>query len=54
MQSTAILEDLQKIYAETVDLGMTVKIWGFPSQLINQPRGYGHTTRATPGVSLSL
>jgi hypothetical protein len=26
--------------------------WGFPSQFINQPRGYGHTTRATPGVSL--
>jgi hypothetical protein len=29
-----------------------VKTWGFPSHFINQPRGYGHTTRATPGVSL--
>jgi hypothetical protein len=29
-----------------------LKTWGFPSQFINQPRGYGHTTRATPGVSL--
>jgi hypothetical protein len=28
------------------------KTWGFPSQFINQPRGYGRTTRATPGVSL--
>ncbi len=25
---------------------------GFPSQCTNQPRGYGHTTRAPPGVSL--
>ncbi len=28
------------------------KTWGFPSQFINQSRGYGHTTRAPPGVSL--
>jgi hypothetical protein len=31
---------------------MTVKTWEFPSQFSNQPRGYGHTTRAPPGVSL--
>jgi hypothetical protein len=32
--------------------GQLEKTWGFPSQFINQPTGYGHTTRATPGVSL--
>jgi hypothetical protein len=35
-----------------VGRGRRAKTWGFPSQFINQPRGYGHTTRATPGISL--
>jgi hypothetical protein len=38
--------------AQITILSAPSETWGFPSQFMNQPGGYGHTTRATPWVSL--
>jgi hypothetical protein len=41
---------LQRVNCPSIPLRR--KTWGFPSQYINQPRGYGHTTRATVMATL--
>jgi hypothetical protein len=53
LQNKLRLAEEELLHDNAVKLNPPVKkTWGFPSQFINQPRGYGHTTRATPGVSL--
>ena len=44
--------DICIIFTYSIAYYIMYKTWGLPSQFINQSRGYGHSTRKTPGVSL--
>jgi hypothetical protein len=41
-------------YRRKLPISRTCKTWGFPSQFIDQPRGYGLTTRGTPARTRNL